>query len=142
MKKSGFTLIEIIVVITIISLLATIGIGSYSTLTKLSADSRRKADLEDIRSALEMYRANNGTYPTSAPAFNSVFQDTNTPPNVYMQKVSSDPKSPTYIYNLNVGSTGYMLGAYLENEAPGTGLCGTCGGSTSCNYCLTPYGRK
>ena len=140
----GFTLIEILVVITIIALLATIGIGSYSTVTKLSADSRRKADLEDIRAALEMYKANNGSYPkspASPPTSDTIFQDAAS--NIYMQKVPKDPKSPTYIYVINVAVDGttYTLGTYIENEATSGNVCGVCG-STNCNYCLTPYGRK
>lgn len=134
----GFTLIEILVVITIISILATVGTTSYTTLTKNSRDSRRKADLEEVRAALEMYKSNIGLYPNGIVTGNPIADPTNT----YLQKVPTDPSS--YSYNFAVTTTSYLLGAYLENEANGTGLCGNCGGNPvkSCNYCLTPYGRK
>jgi len=61
MKKS-FTLIEILVVATIIALLATAATITYAQLTKQSRDARRKTDLEQIRAALEMYRSNNNQY--------------------------------------------------------------------------------
>ena len=65
MKKSlkGFTLIEILVVATIIGLLASGAIVSYQQLLKQSRDAKRKTDLEQVRAALEMYRSNEDTYP-------------------------------------------------------------------------------
>jgi len=65
MKKSlkGFTLIEILVVATIIGLLASGAIVSYQQLSKQSRDAKRKTDLEQVRAALEMYRSNEDTYP-------------------------------------------------------------------------------
>ncbi|KKU11410.1 MAG: hypothetical protein UX17_C0079G0007, partial [Parcubacteria group bacterium GW2011_GWC2_45_7] len=49
LKKSfGFTLIEILVVATIIGLLAAGGFVTYSNLSRQSRDAKRKADLEQI----------------------------------------------------------------------------------------------
>lgn len=138
MKRTGFTLIEILVVITIISLLATVGAGSYTTLTKHSFDSRRKADLEQIRSALEMWKSNNGVYPSTVPLGLTLTDGTNT----YLQKVPNDPKAPTRVYNIVVTSSNYTLGADIENEAAASSdQCGDCG-ERYCNYCVTPYGAK
>ena len=64
-KLNGFTLIEILVVATIISLLAAAASVAYSQLSKQSRDARRKTDLEQVRAALEMYRSNNDDYPVN-----------------------------------------------------------------------------
>jgi len=144
LHEKGFTLIEILVVTTIISLLAGTGLVSYSSFTKNSRDARRKADLEQIRAALEMYRSNMATYPIPAGGYGLPFgtgaltDGTNT----YLQKIPQDPKSPqTYYY----GSTdGYTLGAKLEGSSTSTscGDCETTAGSQPCNYCLGPYGQR
>lgn len=63
--KFGFTFIEILVVATIIGVLATIGAVSYQSANIKSRDGKRQADLEQIRAALEMYRADNSTYPAT-----------------------------------------------------------------------------
>jgi len=131
MKKS-FTLIEILVVTTIIVLLTATAAVSYSQFLKQSRDTRRKADVEQIRAALEMYRSVNDTYPT-------VGLSQLTTPTVYIQSIPKDPKGENYYYS---GSTSdYFLGAYLE-IASGTcgGSCEIDGGESNCNYCAGPYG--
>lgn len=62
-KRKGFTLIELLVVISIIGILATVGIASFSKAQKSARDGKRKTELTQIASALEMYRADNGKYP-------------------------------------------------------------------------------
>lgn len=61
--KRGFTLIELMVVLTIIAALVAFTLTAFEATKKTSRDGRRKADLEQIRSALEMYRADKGYYP-------------------------------------------------------------------------------
>lgn len=63
LNKKGFTLIEILVVIVIIGILAGFSLTAFSSSRKTARDARRKADLEQIRAALEIYRADNGQYP-------------------------------------------------------------------------------
>jgi len=63
MKKNGFTLVELIVVIAIIGVLVSLGYTNYQTSLARARDGKRKGDLEQIRSALEMYRTDKGYYP-------------------------------------------------------------------------------
>jgi len=63
MNKKGFTLIELLVVIAIIGLLATIVMVSLNTARTKARDTKRKADIRQIRLALEMYYDTNGRYP-------------------------------------------------------------------------------
>ncbi len=63
--KKGFTLIELVVVIVIISILATFIGVSYTTSLRRGRDARRKADLRLIKSALESYRQDHGHYPVT-----------------------------------------------------------------------------
>ena len=65
-SQKGFSLIELIVVITIIALISVAGMVSYSGTNKKSRDARRVADLEKMRIALEMIRQVGTTYPLSA----------------------------------------------------------------------------
>lgn len=65
MKRHGFTLIEIIVVIVLISLLSIIGVTAYSRVQMNARDSKRMGDLNELRSALLLYKSLHGRFPDS-----------------------------------------------------------------------------
>ncbi len=115
MKKKAFTLIELLVVIAIIGILITVGSVSYLRAIRLSRDSKRKTDLEQIRQALETYRSENGTYPA----------DTSLLVSDYITALPTGPKNDTYDYTGT--TTTYSLCASLETiQTPAT-----------CNYIVT-----
>lgn len=61
----GFTLIELMVVIAIITVLAAVGIVTYTTAQKASRNSKKLQDLKAVQSALQLYKVDNGTYPVT-----------------------------------------------------------------------------
>src|SRR3972149_9954423 len=65
-RDSGFTLIELLVVISIIGILIGLSVFGLQGARKSSRDAVRKADLEQIRSGLGMYKADCDTYPLTA----------------------------------------------------------------------------
>jgi len=133
MKKT-FTLIEILVVTTIIVLLTSAAAVSYSQFSKSSRDARRKIDLEQVRAALEMYRSNNNTYPVGNWSNLSVLTTT------YIQSLPTDPKSTSYKYYYSGTANDYTIGSYLESG--GTSCVAAPGCTVNCNYCLGPYGQQ
>ena len=103
LQKLGFTLIELLIVIAIIGILIAVSTVSYLTASKQSRDTRRKSDLEQIRQALETYRADVGTYPNDTSLL---------APN-YITTLPTGPKSDAYTYTLTTSTT-YTLCASLE----------------------------
>jgi len=70
-KNQGFTLIELLVVVAIIALLSAIVSSSLSTARSRGRDARRLRDVEQIRTALQLYWTDNsGTYPTTGGGAN------------------------------------------------------------------------
>lgn len=142
--QRAFTLIEILVVVTIIGLLITTAAVTYTQFIRQSRDSKRKADLENIRGALELYKSENNTYPTN---LNSLTSSTLR----LMNTVPKDPKDPSYSYRYQAEPAGcvlncsdYILGALLEGggsscTTPPTAQCVT---GTACNYCLNALGQQ
>jgi type IV pilus assembly protein PilA len=64
-NKKGFTLIELLVVIAIIGILSSVVLASLSTARAKSRDARRIADIDQLRTALEVYFDSASTYPTT-----------------------------------------------------------------------------
>lgn len=63
-NKKGFTVVELLVVIVVIAILATISVASYGY---LKTDARNKSllsDISNIKQAMEIYRSREGEFPT------------------------------------------------------------------------------
>ncbi len=147
MKKlpalAGFTLIEILVVVTIIVLMTATAVVTYSAFLKQSRDTKRKSDLSQISAAVEMYRSTNDTYPTAISEGDSLCDPAGCPPagSKYLQEFPSDPKSSDYKYYYSGSASDYTLGAHLESVTiTCQSLATECTGN--CTYCLGPYGEK
>ena len=62
-KLFGFTLIEVLVVISIISVLSAVVYANFGEAQKSSRDKVRKTSLKELALALEVYKSQNGVYP-------------------------------------------------------------------------------
>lgn len=125
----GFTLMEILIVISIIAILITVGMSSFSTAQKKGRDSKRKSDLKDIQTAQEQYYSVCGNvYVTAVPT--GIFTSVNcASANVSIMPVlPEDPRGTTPYYCDNTdgcSSTQFKICAYLETEQVGTPYCVT-----------------
>ena len=125
--RRGFTLIELLVVMTIIAILIGLSLVSYQSARKSARDGKRKSDLEQIRSALEMYRSDSGT---------SAYPDALADLGGYIT-LPADPLS-TRNYSYSASGSSYSLCASLElgGSTANPGCAGlSCG--TVCNYYTT-----
>lgn len=153
-NRKGFTLFELLIVISILSLLAVLSISALTSVRRSGRDARRKSDLEEVRTAIEQWRSDKGSYPLQGNGTNLLditcssatgLVDNATPQNVYLQKAPKDPGCSNRSYHYTVNGQDYTLAAALETGPAGAcqGLTDDCGGSTvACNYCLGPYGQK
>ncbi len=115
-RSKGFTLIELLVVITIISVLSGLLLVNFVGIRQRGRDAQRKSDLEQIRSALELYRSDNGSYPVAAGWVLSNGGTSWIPglATTYIQKVPVDPlnSGPTWPW----GGTGNNYYAYWSGD--------------------------
>ena len=142
MKKlafsSAFTLIELLVVISIIGILVAVSAFGLQGARESARDARRKADLETIRSGLELYHSDCNVYPTGSGSVVSALGASlsGSCPNsiTYIQSVPNDPISDRNYYYSSDGST-YELCAAVETETGSAGCAGSCG--ITCSLRLT-----
>ncbi|EKD96193.1 MAG: fimbrial protein pilin [uncultured bacterium] len=139
-KQKGFTLIELLVAVSIIALMSVTAAISYKSINTSSRDSRRKADLEQIRAALEMYRSNSNSYMIPAD-IDCTPGSINFGANIFLNPIPKDPLCATRSYYANISASDYTLGAALENGVTNCSGNPACG-SYTCNYCVGPYGVK
>lgn len=129
MKKKGFSLIELLIVIAIIAILSGVGLASFSGTQKRGRDARRQADLESVRSALELYRADNSStgYPNPAGIdgtngkYSNLFSVSGFP--TYITPLPQDPRNVNpFVYTYSGGGATYTLCAN-QLEATGVPYC-------------------
>lgn len=134
-QPKGFTLIEILVALAIFALITAVAVVSYQTANRKARDGRRRADLEQVRTALEIYRSDNGSYPVGDWA--AMIADLQAP-TVYLRTAPVDPRSSLYSYYYGDvgGGTSYNVCAYLEGgsttSCPVVAMC-----TVACNYGVT-----
>ena len=138
--QRGFTLIELLVAISIIGVLASFLLANFVGVRQRARDGVRKSDLRQIQSALELYRSDQRSYPTSLLSCGSSLQ--NSPANnvTYMKKIPCDPSNgSSYTYTAVGGGVSYAIVACLENgndaqvDIPKT----NCSDATLWRYTLT-----
>lgn len=120
-SRSGFTIVELLIVIVIIGILAAITIVAYNGIQNRGNDSRRDSDMTQIKKALEMYKVDNGAYPAvcgadgsgcSASTLSSALSPT------YIATVPQDPKSPGTLYSyVRGGADSYGILIYYDAKA-------------------------
>ena len=105
MKKTrqGFTLLEIMLVVTIIGLLLTAAIFGFRGNVEYSRRVRVQGDIQGITTQLKLYESMNGFYPTTDQSLRAlaVQPDTDPKPSRWLQlfdKIPKDPWQSDYIY--------------------------------------------
>ena len=141
-KSSGFTIVELLIVIVIIGILAALVIISYNGIQARARDSSRLTAMRNVKSAVEAYAAENGSYPPTDFQNLSLYLVPK-----YIKAIPSDPinatqggKTYVYYYVTGYKKTGpstyavgtandYLFGMTLEGStntpfngygAPGT----------------------
>lgn len=126
--RSGFTLIEILVVIVVIAILASLVAPNVFRHVGTAKDATARAQIEMLGAALDAYRLDNGRYPSTEQGLASLWQQPTTDPRPtnwrgpYLRKdVPLDPWNHPYVYKqpAEQSRTGYDLLSLGADGQPG-----------------------
>jgi general secretion pathway protein G len=90
--ENGFTLVELMVVIVIIGLLATVVVINVMPATDKAAVTKAKADIATLEQGVEMYRLNKLNYPAGGEGLQAVVREG------YVKRLPKDPWGNPYQY--------------------------------------------
>ncbi len=117
MKKKGFTMIELLVVLAIIAMLVSIALVGLRTARVKARDSRRMSDMNELFKALTLYENSSRTYPiyngniTGSDAMSVALQNAGT-----ISKTPLDPLADQYYTYQSADGTTFTLGFCLETD--------------------------
>ena len=124
--EHGFTLVELMVVIVIIGLLATIVAINVIPATDTARVEKAKADISTIEQALEQYRLDNLTYPAGSDGLQALL---NPPASLaqpqryrrggYVKKLPDDPWGRAYVYTVPGRKGAFDISSLGADGQPG-----------------------
>jgi len=104
-RQSGFTLLEIMVVVFILGLLVTLVAPNILGRADEARRTKAMADMKAVEQALNLYRLDSGGYPTTAQGLEALVRQPTTPPlprawnpNGYLEHMPLDPWGNAYVY--------------------------------------------
>jgi prepilin-type N-terminal cleavage/methylation domain-containing protein len=163
MSRKGFTLIEMLIVIAIIGILASIVLVGLGPIQRQARDSRRTSDLRQLQTLLEICFTRAGQYPNAVDLGQlrtdlttvGAGSDCTTAGTPITTSIPSDPRNVAdtaanqYDYATNAGRTNYVLRAEFEDggnpalrqdldnaNLPGGVVMGCDDAAAPFNYCV------
>jgi general secretion pathway protein G len=105
-RQSGFTLVEVMVVVVILGILAAIIVPKIMSRPEQARMVKAKEDILAIQSALDLYKLDNGFYPTTDQGLEALVskpssspQPSNWKSDGYLQQLPIDPWGEGYQYS-------------------------------------------
>jgi general secretion pathway protein G len=127
-RAAGFTLMEIMLVVTIIALLAGLAIFKMGGVVGVGETAAARADLQSFRTALIAYRATAGTFPSTAQGLQALVRRPEGDPKPLMWRpvfegdIKQDPWRHDFVYKRpgDKNPTSYDLYSVGEDGKAGT----------------------
>jgi len=112
-EKSGFTLVELLIVIVVLVILTAIVIPSYAIITNKAKETAAEAEMQNIAKALEVYSSEKNSYPPEAD-----YPEILITSGIMHSAPEKDPWEISYEYSSSGGNS-YILESFGINKVDG-----------------------
>ena len=126
-NRSGFTLVELLIVVVVIGILATIAIPKFSAMREKSYIAAVTSDLKNLASQQEIYLSNNYTYSTAIADLDLLVT---TQVSITIAEATGQGWAAT---GTHTGLSGRQCGMFFGNANPAGAVPATTPGSVVCN---------
>lgn len=126
LSRAGFSLIEVMIVVVILAILATLLAPRVMGRTDDAKRAAAKAQIKNIESALQLYKLDNGVYPSNEQGLKALVQKPASGPQAanwrvggYLAKVPSDPWGHLYGYSSPSAQGEFEIVSFGADGVPG-----------------------
>jgi type II secretion system protein G len=131
-KQSGFTIVELLIVIVVIGILAALVITTFTGIQQKARNTERQTDIKAIHGQVEAYYAQNGRYPTLDNMNDAAFRSAN------MKGLDVEAlKDPKGSASTLAGTPAANVYAYAVLASDDTACDNAAGGKDCAKYTLT-----
>jgi prepilin-type N-terminal cleavage/methylation domain-containing protein len=126
-KYQGFSLVELLVVISLMAILMALASVSFTAAQRRARDAKRRADISAVQKGFEQYFAQTGTYAACATMGGST--------TYFPSGLPTDPRNDAtagYVYTSSCNASAYCYCALLE--LTGSGNANSQASSTTCSF--------
>lgn len=140
-KSKGFTIVELLIVIVVIGILATLVIVTFTGIQQKARDSKRQTDINALDSHIEAYYASTGHYPSNTDLGSLTWVKANMKgldPSAFVDPKASAPTGDaTGIANQSEGSSTQY--GYQVYQSDGATACGVTDDTDCAVFTLTAH---
>ena len=126
-KNRGFTIIELLVALTIVAIITALGVASYTSARRNSRNAKRRGDMVALQQAFEQYYLSNQTYATPCSTMATGYLQGSFP---------AETLVGWNAYAQNCTATTYCVCARLEGGGGGNASNSTCTFGTGEYFCV------
>lgn len=123
-EQSGFTIVELLIVVVVIAILAAITLVSFNNITNRANDSSAKEAAANVQKKIELYNAEETTYPTTAAQLTAANKSYSVPSGLILASATAvdkdNGKSSVEVFTCNTNK-GNKIGYWEYNKTGGAG---------------------